>query len=248
MAITQPNPHDGTAFQLRDYLGGLLKRPTDLETQMKWVRAYIDLREDRVPEILEQIDDILSFFGAIHQLEEARREFTLEFLGALVRLCVEIEMVAKHALNVPRPIDLAPQVQPLIQTPDHRSYPSGHATEAAAIASALRVLSGDDLKTFPDSFEARTSVRIAQNRVVAGVHYPIDSAAGSALGRFPTAAVLHHLLGSGITLADHTFDPGDDDFLSVDTGMGMQGKIGSAITIGAPAIAWLFGRVRNEWP
>lgn len=60
--------------------------------------------------------------------------------------------------------------------PGHPSYPSGHATQAHALAWVL----GD---LVPASAQALTdmSQRVAENREIAGLHYPSDSAAGRLL-------------------------------------------------------------------
>jgi hypothetical protein len=70
----------------------------------------------------------------------------------------------------------------MITTPGHGSYPSGHGTQAYAIAYVL-----EKLLFLPDKSETtqqlqRQAARIATNRVIAGVHFPIDSIAGRMLG------------------------------------------------------------------
>jgi membrane-associated phospholipid phosphatase len=162
------------------------------------------LRPDRLAEIHLQIADILSFFGAVDLLDPNRTPWTLELLDAGLRLAVMIEMRIKHALNVPRPVALSPRIQPVIQTPAHGSLPSGHATEAAIVATLLSHL-GACRDVDPDADGARkadetgflklakslassqhqrwrVAARIAVNRTIAGVHYPVDSAAGAVLG------------------------------------------------------------------
>jgi hypothetical protein len=66
---------------------------------------------------------------------------------------------------------------PLVATPGHDSWPSGHSTESFAVARVLATLcpdAGPQLRAH--------AARIAQNREVAGVHFPTDSAAGAVLG------------------------------------------------------------------
>lgn len=85
-------------------------------------------------------------------------------------------------------MDLAIEVQPMIQTPDHSSYPSGHACEAFAVASVLcRMMGAEPLAVLKDPKEPRHTLfrlaaRIAENRTVAGVHFPMDNLAGAMLG------------------------------------------------------------------
>ena len=51
-----------------------------------------------------------------------------------------VEMRLKHAFACPRPVEQSPQVQPLIPTPGHASWPSGHATEIYATVELLKML------------------------------------------------------------------------------------------------------------
>ncbi|MEO1455075.1 MAG: phosphatase PAP2 family protein [Pseudomonadota bacterium] len=156
-----------------------------IKGQMKWLRNYADLRFDRISEINRQLDDIGSFFGAVTRLDASSRQHTLELLTAINRVTYLLEMRAKWYTWTPRPIDLSPNVHPIIQTPDHSSFPSGHATEAFALATVLERLESSmsakaAMTAHPMLF--RLAHRIAVNRTVAGVHYPIDSEAGAYMG------------------------------------------------------------------
>lgn len=73
----------------------------------------------------------------------------------------------------------------MIQTPDHSSFPSGHALEAFAIATVLHRLSGggsavDGVQK--NALPFLLAHRISTNRTVAGVHFPVDSLGGAFLG------------------------------------------------------------------
>ena len=68
------------------------------------------------------------------------RNYTLELLEAVVRFCIWVEMQIKHICRSARPVHYASRVQPMIQTPDHSTFPSGHATEAFAVLNAARAV------------------------------------------------------------------------------------------------------------
>ncbi len=74
----------------------------------------------------------------------------------------------------------------MILTPGHGSLPSGHATEAFTVAYVLwKLVSPTEPQ--PKSVDwaeqlMRQAARVAINRTVAGVHFPVDSAAGQLLG------------------------------------------------------------------
>lgn len=124
-------------------------------------------------------------------------------------------MRLKLGFDVPRPVQLSPQIQPVLPTPGHASWPSGHATESYLMAALLNhLLPSDGLR---DVQLKRLAARVAVNRTVAGLHYPVDSAAGRLLGtslaefvraRSGVGAVFHarHFDGSQYPPAED-FDP-----------------------------------------
>src|SRR3954453_10172753 len=96
-------------------------------------------------------------------------------------------MRLKHSLACPRPVGYSTQVQPFITTPRHGSLPSGHASEAFIVATVLWKLMEDAGHPIYGTNTAcehlmRLASRMAINRTIAGVHFPVDSVAGSLLG------------------------------------------------------------------
>ncbi|MEO0390591.1 MAG: phosphatase PAP2 family protein [Pseudomonadota bacterium] len=186
---------------------------TTLKAQLPYLKTYADLRQDRIAEINLQASDLMSFFGAIGYIDNARRVKTGEVMDAVFRMVVTTEMQVKHLARTLRPIDLSPQVQPVIQTPDHSAYPSGHATEAYIIATVLdRLMTGRSAAAglAAGAQVYRLAYRIASNRTVAGVHFPMDSAAGAVLG----CALGEHLFRLAIGFPGReplpTYDPNVD--------------------------------------
>ncbi len=153
-----------------------------MQAQVGLVLEYADLRQDRLAEILSQIPQLLSYWVSVAGLHASRTPRTLELLGAAVRLAILVEMRFKHAFAVPRPVQFSPQVQPPILTPSHSAYPSGHSTEAHCAAGVLMAISNQGPGTPLGDMLLRLAGRIAINRTVAGVHFPIDSRAGQVLG------------------------------------------------------------------
>lgn len=175
------------------------------QAQLVLVRAYADLRDDRLTEIDAQIDDVLSFFGMVGLLDDTRRKHTLELLAATLRLAILMEMPVKHFCRAPRPMDYAVEVMPMIQTPDHSSFPSGHAMEVHAVATVLhRLMTGESAKQglTAGALPFRIAQRIATNRTVAGVHFPVDSAAGAVLGCQLGEAIYREICGEATEAAD----------------------------------------------
>lgn len=79
-------------------------------------------------------------------------------------------MGVKRVVRRARPTHLAPRVR----TAGRHSFPSSHATSAAAAAVAYGALGAPLVPPL--------AVAMCLSRLVAGVHYPSDVAAGAALG------------------------------------------------------------------
>lgn len=166
-----------------------MRRPTReiFAAQLTLVANYADLRQDRMAEILAQLGTPTEFLRAIAYIEPARTPFTIELLATVLWLANFVEMRLKYALGCKRPIEFSPQIQPMIWTPSHGSLPSGHATEAFTMARVLwALLRAHGVKPYSQGVWGeilmRQAARIAINRTVAGVHFPVDSAAGAVLG------------------------------------------------------------------
>ena len=164
--------------------------PPTLQTfkdQLALVAGYADLRADRAREIVAQMAVPYGFWASVLPLYRARHRYTYELLHLVIRLAKYAEMGFKNAFGVRRPHELSPQIQPIIPTPNHGAFPSGHATEAHAGARVLFELVTKGTTTSTAAVQLREvlmrqAARIAINRTVAGMHYPVDSMAGQALG------------------------------------------------------------------
>ena len=167
-----------------------LGRPDDalLVDQLSYIHDAMDLRPDRGGEVLGQMGSLAGHYAFILGLTPSRHSKTLELMELTQLLCSHAVMIPKHYLTVRRPDQLDARLMPMIQTPSHGSFPSGHATQAMAVATVLCAVVDEKPAHFPDG-KARKALlmkqaeRIAANRTVAGVHYPIDSLAGAYLGR-----------------------------------------------------------------
>ncbi len=207
-----------------DYLPlARLVRPGDniFQEQLAFLEQYATLRPDREAEILAQLGMPTAFLSSIAFLRADRSRWTLELLGAAYRLAGFVEMRIKHALAVRRPIEFSPQVQPIIITPAHGSMPSGHACEAFLLAVVLKNIlhAGGNPAYKHVSYGVqlmRQAARIAINRTVAGVHFPVDSVAGAVLGATLGQYLVNRMSGAANFTASE-FDgakyPGDEDFL-----------------------------------
>ncbi len=91
----------------------------------------------------------------------------------------------KNDYHWPRPFLLDTRIQPCITRPTSDAYPSGHSTWATMVALVLADM-------IP---ERRTQLlqradEYANNRIIGGVHYPSDVAAGQTAGTILVSALL----------------------------------------------------------
>jgi len=102
---------------------------------------------------------------------------TAAFFAQIAADRFAISSKGKEYWNRPRPPLIDARVKPAIALPTSGAYPSGHTTQAFLNAALLAEI-------FPDRREAlREHARqVAWSRVIAGVHYPSDTAAGQMLG------------------------------------------------------------------
>lgn len=102
-----------------------------------------------------------------------------------------VSMGVKRVVRRPRPA----HVEPLVRTAGRHSFPSSHATSAAAAAVAFGALGAYGARSArpqspqlppPPALAVRAIPPLAAamcvSRLVVGVHYPSDVAAGAALG------------------------------------------------------------------
>lgn len=226
-----------------------------MRRQLQYVLDYAELRADRQAEILSQIPQLMTYWAAVAGLHPDRHRRTLELLGAANRLAIAVEMRVKHAVALARPVELSPQVQPMIQTPGHSSFPSGHSTEAHCMARVLMALRAVDDADALGTMLLRQAARLAMNRTVAGVHYPIDSRAGQVLGTGLAEYLVARCTASAATVRGREFDAEPylmSEFIGVAndpvhqdaTGLTMGASCSVAVS---PLLGWLWQQAVAEW-
>ena len=119
-----------------------------------------------------------------------------EVVGLLQAAGLEIEWVIlaqKCLYNRVRPFQVFPELDPPF-CPAHPSFPSGHATQAYALAFFLDAAMGSAGEAHRAERDAVLAAAkdIAENREVAGAHFPSDTAAGKALADMLVKELLAH--------------------------------------------------------
>ena len=95
---------------------------------------------------------------------------------------------AKYVYWVPRPSQADPAIKPLINVPNHPSYPSNHACLSTAASLVLTHFFPQDGERFKGMGQ-----EAGMSRIYAGIHYRFDVDEGEAIGRkVAAAAVARH--------------------------------------------------------
>ena len=115
---------------------------------------------------------------------------------ALLHVAIYDAMVAawdaKYTHNRPRPSEVDTRLTTAIANPRSPSYPSEYAVTAGAAQAVLSYLFPDDAAFFAQQAEAAT-----RSRLLAGVEYPSDVAAGLELGKAVAAEVIERAKTDG---------------------------------------------------
>lgn len=198
---------------------------------------------ERLAEITAQVAPPLAFWCAALPMHPDRMPRTLELIDLTLLLSSFAVQRFKHALAVARPNQVDPRIFPAILTPAHASLPSGHATEAFAVAQMLTSL----LDLSPADVLAHTlsllAKRIADNREVAGLHYPIDTQSGRLLGTVLARYLVARCTGSTCLSAEfqgHAMKEGAAEAPETIVD-------GASIKSSALLLGGLWHRARVEW-
>jgi hypothetical protein len=224
--------------------------PEDFAEQIDRVlRAAVE-REERLPEILSQMADFRRFFYAFTPLNQLPARRVDELLSVAWAWATHVIMMLKNHIAERRPVERSALVVPVIATPAHGSLPSGHASIAMMTACLLPELlewAEDDGRR---GLLLRLAARIAFNRVVAGVHYPIDSHVGRHLG-FVLANSFRALAGEPRAMipGHHIALPVDADWREDEVALPASmagGRRRPAATAPCPSLKLMWGAAKNE--
>lgn len=169
-----PPPSGGQDDELDKVRALVAKRTTDdVERILWWNVGGPAYRWNQIA-----VDEMLD--GFVTTLPATRN---LALLHAAIDDAVAAAWAAKREMKRPRPAQADPSLAAAMPLPEGSAYPSDHAAAAAAAAGVLAHL-------FPARADAfnRMADEATASRVLAGVEYPSDVAAGRVLGE-KTAAL-----------------------------------------------------------
>ena len=147
-------------------------------------------RDDRFAEIIDQHDaeGAINYWLGMLSIDPARHPKTYLLIRVAARIGETVVMGLKNEWLAPRPSQLCPGIVPMIDPPATPTYPAGHALQSRLISKFLEAFDlGRPLATptpqqprIPQGplLLAKLADRVAENRVIAGLHFPIDNDAG----------------------------------------------------------------------
>ena len=153
--------------------------PTDQKAIAAEIVKLIEkakLRDERAAEILEQSEDPSVYWAAALMITAGTHPFTWTLMATATLIGRLVCMHFKLKFNRARPVQLYPALMPPVPTPPHPAYPNAHAMQSALITSCLKL--ANPVFAEPDGgMLDQLAHRIAENREVAGLHYPSDTKA-----------------------------------------------------------------------
>ncbi|HEX6066971.1 MAG TPA: phosphatase PAP2 family protein [Longimicrobiales bacterium] len=142
------------------------------------LRQDWDQRPGMEGEILDQISRAPAYFAQLLMLNTTAHPNTIKVLEMAVQVGTMVAVFFKLKFNRARPQQLYRRLLPMIPSPWHPSFPSGHTLESHMIALALSRVVPEATRELLDLAD-----RIGHNREIAGVHYRSDTVAGRQIAR-----------------------------------------------------------------
>lgn len=160
-----------------------------LESALRDIVDAAGEREDRFAEVLHQRDaeGCITYWMGMLNIQPGKHPNTYLLIRVARKLGEMIVMCLKAHFNVPRPSQLCPALVPMFDPPQTAAYPAGHALQSYLISYFLRRVMPNMPQsskppiwggTLPHEGLFALARRVADNRVIGGVHYDIDNEAG----------------------------------------------------------------------
>jgi acid phosphatase (class A) len=164
-----------TAAIDKDDLHGRLQR--EKGAQLRRILELSDERDKRYAEILDQhgAEGAIKYWLRMLEITPGGAPATHQLIRIARRVGEHVVMCLKEQYQQARPSQVCPAIMPLIEVPAHPSFPAGHALQSHLISKCLEA--AKRTRNQPQML-FHLSRRVALNRIIAGLHYPLDNEAG----------------------------------------------------------------------
>jgi hypothetical protein len=151
------------------------------------VNASLD-RADRALEILDQATapGAINYWTGLIRIDPSQEKNSFLLLQVALKIGEYVAMGLKGYYRMRRPSQVYPYILPIIDPPDTPSFPSSHSLQSHLISNCLIAALTPRFGPGGLVLPSQTAIalehlahRVARNREVAGVHYPMDSACGA---------------------------------------------------------------------
>jgi hypothetical protein len=145
--------------------------------QLRRILEVSDERDKRYAEIIDQhgAEGAIKYWLRMLEINPATAPATHQLIRIGRRIGEHVVMCLKEHYQEARPSQVCPAIMPLIEVPNHPSFPAGHALQSHLISKCLEAAKRS--RNQPEML-FNLSRRVAENRVIAGLHYPLDNEAG----------------------------------------------------------------------
>ena len=166
-------------------------KPLDPATMAAQVVEVVNASLDRADRALEICDQAtgpgaLNYWTGLIRIDPSQEPNSWLLMLVARKIGEYVAMGMKSYYRMRRPTQVYPYILPIIDPPDTPSFPSSHSLQAHLISNALKAALTPRLGPSGIVLPSQTAIaldhlagRVARNREIAGVHYPMDSACGA---------------------------------------------------------------------
>jgi hypothetical protein len=149
----------------------------DKDEQLRAVIGMSDERDPRYAEIIDQHEGegAINYWLGMLMIDASSAPATYQLIRVARRIGEMVVMCLKNEYREARPSQACPAIVPMIDPPVTPAFPAGHALQSHLISLCLAAAGRAPVQ---GEMLFHLSRRLAENRIIAGLHYPLDNQAG----------------------------------------------------------------------
>jgi acid phosphatase (class A) len=145
--------------------------------QLRKVLGMADEREPRFVEIIDQheAEGAIKYWLGMLMIDASNAPATYALIRVGRRIGEVVVMCLKDRFREPRPSQVCSAIVPMVDPPITPAFPAGHALQSRLISKLIAEAKRPFVQP---AMLYLLADRIAENRIIAGLHYPLDNLAG----------------------------------------------------------------------